>query len=58
MAKDFKDTTVGKILDRFSSTGEIGTVETSLQTKSIVILGAVIIISGVAIMALKKYVFK
>jgi hypothetical protein len=58
MKKEFSETTVGKLLDRFSNTGEIGTVETKIETKSLVLVGLVIIGSAVAIMAIKKYIFK
>lgn len=58
MSKEFKDTTVGKLLDRFGSTGEIGVMSHSVETKSLLIMGGIIIFTGVALMALKKYVFK
>lgn len=58
MKKEFKDTTVGKLIERFSNTGEIGSVETTIETKSLILIGVVIVASAVVIMALKKYVFK
>lgn len=56
--KNFKDTTVGKMLDRFANTGEIGQVETKIETKSLVMLGLVVVSSAVIIMLLKKFVIK
>ena len=58
MKKQFSETTVGKLIERFSNTGEIGSVETSIETKSLVLLGLVIVSSAIVIMALKKFVFK
>jgi hypothetical protein len=58
MAKEFKDTTLGKFIDRFSDTGEIGSMNHSIETKSILIFGAVVIGAGVVLMVIKKYIFK
>lgn len=58
MEKDFKDSTVGKLIDRFANSGEIGVMDHKVSTQSILIMGAVVLAVGIALMALKKFVFK
>lgn len=58
MAKEFKETTVGKIIDRFTNTGEIGTMNHSISGGSIALLTVAVVVAGVTILLIKKYFFK
>lgn len=58
MAKEFKETTVGKIIDRFTNTGEIGTMNHTLSGASIALIAVAIVMAGVGILLIKKYIIK
>lgn len=58
MAQEEKKTAVGKYIDRLFNNGELGSMSHSFDTSTMLMLGAIAIVSAVAIMALKKYVFK
>lgn len=58
MAKEFKETTVGKIIDRFTNTGEIGTMKHTFSGASIALFAVAIIVACVGILLIKKYLIK
>jgi hypothetical protein len=58
MDKKFEETTFGKFINRFSNTGEIGKMDHSIETKSILILGAVALATGILLFTINKYFFK
>lgn len=58
MAKDFKETTVGKIIDRFTNTGEIGTMKHTFSGASIALIALAIVVAGIGLLLIKKYIIK
>ncbi|MEZ5047479.1 MAG: hypothetical protein R2831_10860 [Chitinophagaceae bacterium] len=58
MSKPFSETTLGKIFSNYADSGSIGSMEHSVDTGTIVKMGAILLGVGILFLAIKKFVFK
>lgn len=58
MDKRFEETTVGKLINRFADTGEMGTMNHTVSNGTVLKIGIAIVVAGLALFAIKKILFK